>query len=403
MGTQNKNKELGEKHGLSFMFWKHQEGTMKWVGKGRSCRTSPSLSTHPSAKPNYTATAGIFHSWLNVHIKKQYTMQQRERPERSPYPAYFTSEEMEVQRGQNPTAYAWQVSQLLKQSSCQGPTLPPSTLTVTAVGGWPERWRESMSRPRNRIIRLTHTKQKWATNACQTPASCLSPTWARQRQVASPTSTRRKHRGKRGGDPHSLCWKERRSPSAGVCPHQRAQGVVNLSLSCGIWPVGQERKRERKAERELPQETKDAPLTYILCTRHPRDLGSCLLFWYPWFPHTPPKKRIWRVCWGEWSACLKGSLSTCQPAEELQNKVEGVFGLRGWGASTREVKGKGTCEGNRVELASGVPTESNHRQQEMQGVIKLRREKKGPDRGRPKGQMHSLPTSRLQPGLTRLC
>lgn len=45
MGTQRKNKELGEKHRLSFVFWKHQEGTMKRVGKGWSwARTSPSLS-----------------------------------------------------------------------------------------------------------------------------------------------------------------------------------------------------------------------------------------------------------------------------------------------------------------------------------------------------------------------
>ena len=186
------------------------------------------------------------------------------------------------------------------------------------------------SRPRNRVIRLTHTKQKWATDACQTPASCLSPTWARQRQVAGPTSPRRKHRGKRGGDPHSLCWKERWSPSAGGCPHQRAQGVVNLSLSCGIWPVGQERKRERKAERELPPETTDAPLTYILCTRHPRNLGSCLLFWYPWFPHTPPPKKGYGEYVGENG--LHVSKEVCQHDSQLRSCRIRLRVYSDWGA-----------------------------------------------------------------------
>jgi len=98
--------------------------------------------------------------------------------------------------------------------------------------------------------------------------------------------------GRAGGDPHSLCWEGRGSPGARGSPHQRAQGVMNFSSSWGIRPVGPE---ERKAEREQPPETKDAPLTYILCTPHPRGLGSCLLSWLDVHikqQHTPPWLKL---------------------------------------------------------------------------------------------------------------
>ena len=257
-----------------------------------------------------------------------------------------------------------------------------------------------MSRPRNRVIRLTHTKQKWATDACQTSqlsVTNLSTAAAGGRPHLPQEEAQRQERGwpplpVLEGEVESQCRWVSSPESPGSC--EPLPLLWNLASRAGK----KEGKKGRKGT--APRDYGCAP------DLHPMHSPSERSWELPPFlvslvsTHPPSQKRIWGVCWGEWSACLKGSLSTWQPAEELQNKVEGVFGLRGWGASTGEVRGKGTCEGERVE--SGVPTESNHRQQEIQGVTKVRREKKGPERGRPKGQMHSLPTSRLQPGLTRL-
>ena len=272
----------------------------QWSGWGWAYRTSPSLSTHPSAKPHYTATAGTFHSWLDVHIKQQHTRQHMERPERPRYATHSTSEETEVHRGRGPTAYGRQVSQLLKH--CHLQLWWSLQREADLKGGG----RQCPDQGMGSSDWHTPNRNEPQMHAKHQPVVCHQPEHGGGRWQAPPPpggSTE----GRAGGDPHSLCWEGRGSPGARGSPHQRAQGVMNFSSSWGIRPVGPE---ERKAEREQPPETKDAPLTYILCTPHPRGLGSCLLFWYPWFPHPLKKKRIWGVGWREWSRCLKGSLST---------------------------------------------------------------------------------------------
>lgn len=58
--------ERREKQGLSLAFWKHQGGTMKWVGKADLMGKNIAFPlTHPSAEPNYTATTGVSHLRLS--------------------------------------------------------------------------------------------------------------------------------------------------------------------------------------------------------------------------------------------------------------------------------------------------------------------------------------------------
>lgn len=81
--------------------------------------------------------------------------------------------------------------------------------------------------------------------------------------------------GRAEDDNQSLRGKERKGPSAGGCPHQRAQGAVKFSLPCGIWQVGNttgqgKQGRKTQAKREENSETKaetpgSTPYTTPIC------------------------------------------------------------------------------------------------------------------------------------------
>lgn len=80
--TQRRNTGLGEKHGLSFVFWKHQEGTMEWVGEKECYGQEHLLPSHHTHLLSLITPSQLesFICGSMIQIKKQYKRQHREGP-----------------------------------------------------------------------------------------------------------------------------------------------------------------------------------------------------------------------------------------------------------------------------------------------------------------------------------
>lgn len=195
MGTQNKRRNMQKNKGCHCVL--KTPGKHKEVGGEKIilwARVSPSLSSCPSAKPNYSTTTGILYLWLSGLNQK--AVASAGTLKTTWFNTFYRKENGGPARTRS---YSLMVIGLPtpRTDSFQGPHChlqPWQSLKWKAeLKKWLKGERGGV-RQWNGVLKLPNSEQEWAITACQTQASCHQP--GPCSSLAGPVSARREHRGK---------------------------------------------------------------------------------------------------------------------------------------------------------------------------------------------------------------